>query len=103
MPSWNHDQTNAVSSRRLGPEADYVVINVSSPNTPGLRGLQKKDALRALVRQCQAARDAVQAERWGLSAEEAFGTSRMASGNEGNSSKRVPLFIKVMLTDRSTN
>ena len=26
--------------KRLGPYADYLVINVSSPNTPGLRDLQ---------------------------------------------------------------
>lgn len=29
--------------------ADYVVINVSSPNTPGLRALQSVDALRPLL------------------------------------------------------
>ncbi len=31
------------------PLADYVVINISSPNTPGLRELQQGDALRALL------------------------------------------------------
>lgn len=39
-------------------EADYVVINVSSPNTPGLRNLQKPDTLRKLletiVKECNA-------------------------------------------------
>lgn len=34
---------------RLFPYADYFTINVSSPNTPGLRGLQSADALRALA------------------------------------------------------
>jgi len=29
--------------------ADYVTVNVSSPNTPGLRGLQDPDALRPLL------------------------------------------------------
>ena len=29
--------------------ADYVVVNVSSPNTPGLRDLQDKDALRKII------------------------------------------------------
>lgn len=33
----------------LGPYADYLVINVSSPNTPGLRGLQDAAQLRALL------------------------------------------------------
>jgi dihydroorotate dehydrogenase len=34
--------------------ADYVSINVSSPNTPGLRGLQDRDALDALLGACAA-------------------------------------------------
>ena len=34
---------------RLAPLADYVTVNVSSPNTPGLRGLQGKDELTALL------------------------------------------------------
>jgi len=34
---------------RLAPLADYVAVNVSSPNTPGLRGLQQRDELRALL------------------------------------------------------
>lgn len=33
----------------LGGLADYLVINVSSPNTPGLRDLQKRDVLEALL------------------------------------------------------
>ena len=33
------------SFRQLAPVADYVVLNVSSPNTPGLRNLQERDAL----------------------------------------------------------
>ncbi|XP_077166498.1 dihydroorotate dehydrogenase (quinone), mitochondrial isoform X2 [Paroedura picta] len=35
--------------RALGPLADYLVINVSSPNTPGLRQLQSKAQLRLLL------------------------------------------------------
>jgi dihydroorotate dehydrogenase len=34
---------------RLAPLADYVTVNVSSPNTPGLRGLQKKEDLTRLL------------------------------------------------------
>src|SRR4051794_34607864 len=37
------------SFRLLAPLADYVVLNVSSPNTPGLRSLQEHDALQALL------------------------------------------------------
>ncbi len=38
------------SFRQLAPVSDYVVLNVSSPNTPGLRSLQERDALVALLR-----------------------------------------------------
>ncbi len=37
------------SARLLGPYADYMVINVSSPNTPGLRDLQAVESLRPLI------------------------------------------------------
>jgi dihydroorotate dehydrogenase len=40
----------ARSAELLGPHADYLVINVSSPNTPGLRDLQQVDALEPLLR-----------------------------------------------------
>jgi dihydroorotate dehydrogenase len=35
--------------RRGAPLADYLVVNVSSPNTPGLRALQARGALEALL------------------------------------------------------
>jgi dihydroorotate dehydrogenase len=37
------------SFRMLAPLADYVVLNVSSPNTPGLRSLQEQGALEQLL------------------------------------------------------
>ena len=37
------------SARSLGAYADYFVVNVSSPNTPGLRDLQAVDKLRPLL------------------------------------------------------
>ncbi len=39
----------AAGMAALGPLADYVVINVSSPNTPGLRELQSREALESLL------------------------------------------------------
>jgi dihydroorotate dehydrogenase len=39
---------------RLHPYADYLVVNISSPNTPGLRALQEKDQLDRLLRACVA-------------------------------------------------
>jgi dihydroorotate dehydrogenase len=37
------------SARLLAPYADYLVVNVSSPNTPGLRDLQAVGVLRPLL------------------------------------------------------
>ncbi|HEY5222081.1 MAG TPA: quinone-dependent dihydroorotate dehydrogenase [Microbacteriaceae bacterium] len=37
------------SARVLAPLADYLAVNVSSPNTPGLRGLQEIDLLAPLL------------------------------------------------------
>ena len=50
----NKDSADAVAdyaacARRLGPLASYVVINVSSPNTPGLRALQGRAQLSGIV------------------------------------------------------
>ncbi|POH61542.1 dihydroorotate dehydrogenase (quinone) [Cryobacterium zongtaii] len=42
-----------VSTVALAPLADYLVVNVSSPNTPGLRGLQELDQLAPLLRAVQ--------------------------------------------------
>jgi len=35
--------------RAMAPHADYLTVNISSPNTPGLRALQDKGALDALL------------------------------------------------------
>ena len=37
------------SARLLGPLADYLVVNVSSPNTPGLRDLQAVESLQPIL------------------------------------------------------
>ncbi|WBY06361.1 quinone-dependent dihydroorotate dehydrogenase [Sphingomonas sp. 7/4-4] len=44
--------------RKAAPHADYITINVSSPNTPGLRDLQSRPALDELLAACDAARGA---------------------------------------------
>ena len=41
----------------LAPVCNYLVVNVSSPNTPGLRSLQKRDEITALLERAVAARD----------------------------------------------
>jgi dihydroorotate dehydrogenase len=40
--------------RQMFDHVDYFVVNVSSPNTPGLRALQEKDALRNILTRLQA-------------------------------------------------
>jgi dihydroorotate dehydrogenase len=39
--------------KELHPYVDYFVVNVSSPNTPGLRELQEKESLRKILTQLQ--------------------------------------------------
>jgi dihydroorotate dehydrogenase len=45
------------SAKTLAPLADYMVVNVSSPNTPGLRDLQAVEKLRPLLGAVRAACD----------------------------------------------
>ncbi|KOV64501.1 diguanylate cyclase [Streptomyces sp. AS58] len=45
------------STERLAPHADYLVVNVSSPNTPGLRNLQAVEHLRPLLSAVREAAD----------------------------------------------
>ncbi|XP_026868350.2 dihydroorotate dehydrogenase (quinone), mitochondrial isoform X1 [Electrophorus electricus] len=49
--------------RALGPLADYLVVNVSSPNTPGLRNLQGKEELHHLLAKVLKERDSLQGTR----------------------------------------
>jgi dihydroorotate dehydrogenase len=57
----NRDTVDAAADyergvEELAPVADYLVVNVSSPNTPGLRSLQKRDEIKALLERAVAAR-----------------------------------------------
>lgn len=47
----------AVLTRKLAPVADFLTINVSSPNTPGLRDLQGEAVLDELIARALEARD----------------------------------------------
>lgn len=53
----------AASARALGRFAAFVVVNVSSPNTPGLRDLQRAEALAPILREVRAALDESTPER----------------------------------------
>jgi dihydroorotate dehydrogenase len=60
----NKDSADAVADyvegvRHATPLASFLVINVSSPNTPGLRGLQRRQDLAGLLGAAKAARDEV--------------------------------------------
>jgi dihydroorotate dehydrogenase len=59
------------SAGLLAPYADYLVVNVSSPNTPGLRDLQSVDRLAPLL-------DAVR-----------------AAADDASAGRRVPLLVKI--------
>ncbi|MCE7865035.1 MAG: quinone-dependent dihydroorotate dehydrogenase [Bacteroidetes bacterium CHB5] len=48
-PNENALEDYAVCMDALYPVVDYFVVNVSSPNTPGLRELQEKEPLRKLL------------------------------------------------------
>jgi dihydroorotate dehydrogenase len=64
----------AASARAVAGVADYVVVNVSSPNTPGLRDLQATDRLRPVLVAVRSALDA---------------------GGGGRPKGRVPLLVKI--------
>lgn len=68
------------SLRALDDHADYIAVNVSSPNTPGLRSLQDKEPLAELL------------------AELVTETTRLAAGR-----KPTPIFVKIApdLTDEA--
>ena len=64
----NRDSTDEIADyvkgiEVLAPLASYLVVNVSSPNTPGLRDLQRKDRLTELLSAVVTARNAVSTRR----------------------------------------
>ncbi len=57
----NKDQSDPAADycaliEALAPLADYLTVNISSPNTPGLRNLQEKEPLTALLRRLTSVR-----------------------------------------------
>jgi dihydroorotate dehydrogenase len=75
-PSAVEDYSQGI--QQLGELADYLVINVSSPNTAGLRDLQGKKSLYELLKQCKIDRDQVH--------------QKLAAKNN---KKFIPLLVKV--------
>ncbi|UCI19323.1 quinone-dependent dihydroorotate dehydrogenase [Mesorhizobium sp. B2-1-8] len=63
----NKDSTNRVSDyergvARFAPHANYLTVNISSPNTPGLRTMQAREQLGELLSRVMAARAAAIAQ-----------------------------------------
>lgn len=63
----NRDTVEAVEDYLIGlrtfyPIADYITVNISSPNTEGLRALQQRDALRSLVTMLKTEQKQLQAQ-----------------------------------------
>lgn len=52
-PNENAWKDYEICFRELFPYVDYFVVNVSSPNTPGLRELQEKESLRKILTNLQ--------------------------------------------------
>jgi dihydroorotate dehydrogenase len=57
LPDDDSDYLNGI--KKLGDYADYLVINISSPNTPGLRSLQRREPVQRLLKSAIAARDLI--------------------------------------------
>ena len=53
----------ALGAKTFAPLADYLTINISSPNTAGLRDLQRREALDGLIARVAEARDAAPKRR----------------------------------------
>jgi len=74
----NKDSEDRIADYRLGverfaPHATYLAINISSPNTPGLRDLQARESLGLLLAAVRASRDEADAK----------------------AGKRTPIFLKI--------
>lgn len=49
--------------QKFGSVADYLVVNISSPNTPGLRNLQSREALKELLKSVVKARNQLEVRK----------------------------------------
>lgn len=76
----------AIGLLTLGQYADFIVVNVSSPNTPGLRALQGRQQLERLLRVVKEARDALPPPA---------GDDRGAASGGQAPKRRPPLLVKV--------
>ena len=76
----------AASARAVAAVAGYVVVNVSSPNTPGLRDLQAADRLKPVLVAVRAALDASSPVPPGAAA----GQDRAGPGRRGRGRGRGP-------------
>jgi len=81
------------SFRTLREFADYIVLNISSPNTPGLRSLQEHEALEKLLRAIQRENSSVQAA---VSAATSFPSRATRPPLRGTPLRpRLPIVVKI--------
>jgi dihydroorotate dehydrogenase len=89
----------AASARLLAGAVGYLVVNVSSPNTPGLRDLQAADKLRPVLAAVRDALDAAADEGTPRGSEPAGSRStartRDTISARGAAGRRVPLLVKI--------
>ncbi|KAK0548398.1 Dihydroorotate dehydrogenase (quinone), mitochondrial [Tilletia horrida] len=83
----------------LGPYADMLVVNISSPNTPGLRDLQRAEVLGNLLKELVKARDDMVHSQQKLAAAVSCPVYHPSSSGEAAKPKqpefKVPLVLKI--------
>ncbi|CAG0923434.1 unnamed protein product, partial [Notodromas monacha] len=62
--------------RKFAPVADYLVINISSPNTPGLRALQGDAELPGVLAAVKSAKDEMEPQRGVFTGDDAYAKIR---------------------------
>ena len=60
-PNENATEDYLIGLREAWPVADYIAVNISSPNTPGLRDLQAADSTAALLERLKKEQELLQA------------------------------------------
>ncbi|MBI5563836.1 MAG: quinone-dependent dihydroorotate dehydrogenase [Chloroflexi bacterium] len=79
--------------KRVYRDADYVAINISSPNTLNLRQLQARELIENLLKQVAAVRDS--AARPSTSLRSAHAMPQPQAGWRARRNARVPLLVKI--------
>jgi len=82
----------ALCFKTLYPYVDYFVVNVSSPNTPGLRELQEKESLRKILTNLQELNSSMLNGQW---SNEAPGNFQSRLPSTIHHSRAKPILLKI--------